>query len=458
MPCIRANGALLRQGESDLRAGFFTLGCKVNQYETESIRERFRGAGFDVDDSEGKPCDVYVINTCTVTNIADRKSRQIIRRAHKLNPDAVIAVTGCYAQMDSGKVSDIEGVDIVTGTDSKRNILELVQEFLAKKKEGTASKVSMIKPYSELTGYEDLGVIEHMDGRTRAFIKVQEGCDRFCSYCVIPMARGHVRSRDMDEIVDEAKGLISSGYKEIVLTGINTALYGKDIGLSGIEPLIAEINKIEGDFRIRLSSLEPTVVDAEYAAGLLKYDKLCHHLHLSAQSGSGRVLEMMNRNYGPDDYLRIVERLRAEDPCYGISCDIIVGFPGETEEDFDESVELVRKARFCKTHIFKYSKRNGTKAAGMSCQIPDDIKQKRSEELKAVSDAVEAGFIGSCLGEKRRVLVEQEESGYLTGYTDNYIKVYLDKDSGAKPGEFVLAELEEVMEGGAKARPIIREI
>ena len=428
----------------------------MNQYETESMREQFRHAGFYVV-SEDEAADVYVVNTCTVTNMADRKSRQFIRKAHKLNPEAVIAVTGCYAQMDKDAVAAIEGVDIVTGTGEKSKILELVQEQLERRtgsgneaasadapEDADYGKLLDVKPYDELNRYEELGVISEMEGRTRAFIKIQEGCDRFCSYCIIPFARGKVRSRSRDEIVCEVRGLVERGYKEIVLTGINTALYGTDIGYGGIAPLIEALDQMSGDFRIRLSSLEPTVVDADYAVGLLKYNRLCHHLHLSAQSGSDHVLSAMNRHYTHEDYLDIVRRLREQDPYYGISADIIVGFPGETEEDFQQSVELVRESELVKTHVFKYSVRRGTRAAGMTDQVDEKIKNRRSKVLIEVAEEVQRKFLEKCRGTVRRVLFEQEEDGMVTGYTDNYIKVYVPADSGPlapECGKFAFVEI-----------------
>ena len=491
-----------------MKAAFYTLGCKVNQYETETMREQFRRAGFTVV-TEDEAADVYVVNTCTVTNLADRKSRQFIRKAHRLNPDAVVAVTGCYAQMDKDAVAAIEGVDIVTGTDEKSRILDLVQGLLESKagrgtkesgdedsggdagktanekaggsaddKTGGRAEVCDVKPYDQLNKYEELGVISEMEGRTRAFIKIQEGCDRFCSYCIIPFARGKVRSRDRDEIVREVRGLVDHGYREIVLTGINTALYGTDLGYGGIAPLIEALDEMDGtaaagaqdssepaargnaadrqaapDFRIRLSSLEPTVVDADYAAGLLRYGRLCHHLHLSAQSGSDKVLAAMNRHYTHEDYLEIVRRLREKDPYYGISADIIVGFPGETEEDFQRSVDLVRESELVKTHVFKYSVRRGTRAAGMDGQVDEKIKNRRSKVLIDVADEVQRAFMEKCRGTVRRVLFEQEENGMITGYTDNYIKVYVPADAGPRApecGQFADIKLGELYRDGVK--------
>lgn len=433
-----------------MKAAFYTLGCKVNQYETETIREKFRREGYELV-SEDEPADVYVVNTCTVTNMADRKSRQFIRKAHKLNPDAVIAVTGCYAQMAKDAVAAIEGVDIVTGTDEKGQIFELVQDLLRGRAGSTAGS-TIVKPYDQLNKYEELGVISEMEGRTRAFIKIQEGCDRFCSYCIIPFARGKVRSRDRDEVVCEVSGLVARGYKEIVLTGINTALYGTDLGYGGIAPLIESLDELDPcDFRIRLSSLEPTVVDADYAVGLLKYSRLCHHLHLSAQSGSDKVLEAMNRHYTHADYLDIVRRLREQDPYYGISADIIVGFPGETDDDFSESVRLVRESELVKTHVFKYSVRRGTRAAGLPDQVDEKIKTERSRVLIEAAEETSLTFREKCAGQTRRVLFEQEEHGKLTGYTDNYIKVYVPAGTTPELGTFADVKLIEPYRDGMLA-------
>ncbi len=435
-----------------MKAAFFTLGCKVNQYETETIREQFRKAGFQIV-SEDETADVYVVNTCTVTGLADRKSRQYIRKAHKLNPQAVIAVTGCYAQMDRDTVSQIEGVSVVTGTNEKSLVFDKVMERLS-----DGAEINDIETDDDLNKYEELGVITEMEGRTRAFIKIQEGCDRFCSYCIIPYARGKVRSRDKDEITEEVEGLVRRGYREIVLTGINTALYGKDLGYDGIEPLISSICDIEGDFRIRLSSLEPTVIDADYAVRLLKYNKLCHHLHLSAQSGSDTVLKAMNRHYTHADYLDIVRRLREKDRFYGISADIIVGFPGETDEDFDCSVKLVEESELVRTHVFKYSPRKGTKAAVMDSQISPDVKKGRSDKLIRVAAATGENFMEQCCGQVRRVLFERVDESMLTGYTDNYIKVYVSaEDSAAAEGEFADVRLEALYLDGMTGQ-IIREI
>lgn len=427
-----------------MKVAFHTLGCKVNQYESEAMAGHFRAAGYEIVD-ERDFADVYIINTCTVTAIADKKSRQYIRRMKKVNPDSVIAVTGCYAQISPEEVAAVDGVDIVTGTNEKHRLTDYVAEFM-----DNGIKQLHIKGYEELDSYEDVGTVASTENRTRAYIKIQEGCNRFCSYCVIPYARGQVRSRSFDDIIDEAKKLIEAGYKEIVLTGINTALYdmesadmqsadGSAEELYGVEKVIATLDALEGDFRIRLSSLEPAVVNAGYVKRLLKYDKLCHHLHLSAQSGSSKVLKAMNRPYNRDEYLDIVRVLREHDPYYGISTDIIVGFPGEKEADFEDSCRLVEETAFCKTHIFKYSKRPFTKAAEMKEHVAPQIKNIRSEALHKVSKKAAADFFRSCSGREEKVLFEELDTvkKMVTGFTDNYTRVYVKYDDKAAAAELI---------------------
>ena len=417
-----------------MKIAFHTLGCKVNQYETEGLKENFKKAGHEVvPDTEF--ADVYVINTCTVTNLADRKSRQFIRRARAINPDAAIAVTGCYVQVSPEEVAAIEGVDIIAGTNEKSAMVSLVEEYI---KDGR--KIRQVKSYEELDTYEEIGTITSMESRTRAYIKIQEGCDRFCSYCIIPFARGSVRSRRPSEILKEAESLVRAGFKELILTGINAALYGTEQGfvcdiddtdienMHGIEIIIHLLDKMPGDFRIRLSSLEPTAVNSDYVKRLLEYDRLCHHLHLSIQSGSSSIISAMNRNYTREDYLDIVKVLRDKDLHYGITTDIIVGFPGETDEDFADSMNMVREADFLKVHAFQYSKRKGTAAALMDNQIEPQIKKSRSATLIAEADRASKEFMTACTGEIRQVLFEETDKDKITGYTDNYIKAYAEAD------------------------------
>lgn len=447
-----------------MKIAFHTLGCKVNQYETQALKEKFLQRGYEIV-GENELADVYVINTCTVTGLSDRKSRQFIRRVKKINPDSITAVIGCYVQVSPDEAKRIEGVNIVAGTNEKNKLPEYIEEYVK-----TKGVDCHIKEWSQLTEYEETGIITSMDSRTRAFIKVQEGCNKFCSYCIIPYARGTVRSRAKEEIVKEAENLIRQGFKELVLTGINTALYGmeqddfsaldpeeeKGERVYGIEVIVKELNQLDGDFRIRLGSLEPNVIDVDYARRLLKYERLCPHMHLSLQSGSDQILKEMNRTYRRNDYLQLINMLKEYDPGYGITTDIIVGFPGETEEDFYESCSMTEQAGFSKVHVFKYSKREGTKAADMKGHISPEVKARRSAELIHISDSVSERFFTQNIGTTRRVLLEQydHKTRLLGGLSDNYIKVYC-KGHEDRCNTFAEVELIELYRDGVKG--IIRE-
>lgn len=446
-----------------MKIAFHTLGCKVNQYETQALREKFIERGYEIVE-EADFADIYVINTCTVTGLSDRKSRQFIRRVKKINPDSITAVIGCYAQVSPEEVRSIEGVNIIAGTNEKNNLPDYIDEYLR-----TRNQSFHIKPYEELMNYEDTGIIASMESRTRAYIKIQEGCNKFCSYCIIPYARGNVRSRSKEEVIQEAKRLIDMGYKELVLTGINTALYGMEPSFCaeenpdekdevyGIEIIVKSLNQLSGDFRIRLGSLEPNVINAEYAKRLLKYEKLCPHMHLSLQSGSDRILKLMNRNYLSKDYIELVQTLKNHDRGYGVTTDIIVGFPGETEEDFKASIEMVRQAGLCKVHVFKYSKREGTKAAEMKGHIAPEVKSRRSAELMTVAAQVSRQFHLDNLGSERTVLFEtyDEESGLLEGLTENYIKIYYKGEKGLQ-NTFAKLKLVEPYKDGVLATDIVK--
>ncbi len=445
-----------------MKIAFYTLGCKVNQYETQALKEKFAALGYEMV-GEQDPADVYVVNTCTVTGLADRKSRQYIRRMKKLNPQSVTAVIGCYAQTNPEEVKAIDGVDIVLGTNEKNSLPDYVARFLSEKGE----QLFHIKEYEELSDYEETGVITSMESRTRAYIKVQEGCNQFCSYCIIPFARGSIRSRGIEEIRAEAVSLIKKGFKEIVLTGINTALYGmeKDFEtlkneqedkLFGIETVISLLNEIPGDFRIRLGSLEPTVINAAYAKRLLCYEKLCPHMHLSVQSGSERILGLMNRHYDRAAYLEIVSALRENDPGYGFSTDIIVGFPGETDADFADSISLVEETGYNKVHVFPYSKREGTRAADFSHQIAPTVKKARAAELTQAAAKTAFKFYESLCGTTRQVLFEEydEQNNEVSGLSDNYVRVYCSvrnrKEAESVLNRFVNVKLEIPYKEGIK--------
>ncbi len=428
------------------KIAFYTLGCKVNQYETQALKESFLKRGFIIGEEQER-ADIYVVNTCTVTGLADRKSRQYIRKMKKQNPDSIVAVIGCYAQVSPEEAAAIAGVDLVIGNNEKTTLPDYIEDLLARKQEvgvpvrdeAKASPMVRILPKEQLVKYEENGIITSMESRTRAYIKIQDGCNQFCSYCIIPYARGEIRSRNPHAILTEAENLLKSGFKELVLTGINTALYGLEEDFSpiktrgnkpddiyGIEFIVNLLNDLPGDFRIRLSSLEPTVINASLAKRLLKYHKLCHHMHLSLQSGSDRILTAMNRHYDRKGYLAIVNALRDADPHYGLTTDVIVGFPGETEEDFQNSRELVRQVGFLKTHVFPYSKRQGTEAAKRKDQVDPKIKKRRSAELIRESEASAVAFLKETLGSRQRVLFEEyhEERTMVSGYSDNYIRVY----------------------------------
>ena len=474
------------------------MGCKVNHYETEAIKEAFVSRGAEVV-GEDEFADVYIINTCTVTNIADRKSRQFIRRAKRVNPDAIVAVTGCYAQVAADEVAEMPEVDLIVGNGRKSEICGLVMEKLQKvssaaqqdeadslaansepEAEGVAGRHAdvLVLPREELNFYEDMGRIKTgSDGMTRAYIKIQDGCDRFCSYCLIPYARGPVRSRPAEDIVEEVRILIEAGHREIVLTGINTALYGTEAGsecsLSQLLTMLDELEAPEGnDFRIRLSSLEPTVVDKDNVEEIIRHKRLCHHLHLSVQNGSDAVLKSMNRHYTRAEYLDIVKALRDYDPDFGITTDIIVGFPGETDEDFKDTLDIVKDAFFGKTHVFRYSPRRGTAGARLKGAVPEETKKKRAGILEETAEEVARNFRKSIIGKEQIVLIEEEEDGYMTGYTGNYIKVYVkvpgrDESSedtcGASehpvkapvPGEFCRVIPEDLFGDGVLASPVL---
>ena len=350
-----------------MKIAIHTLGCKVNQYESEAIKGRFLEADGEIVGEE-EYADVYIINTCTVTSLADRKSRQYIRRMKKKNPDSIVVVTGCYAQVNAKEVAEIQGVNLIVGNNKKSEIVELVREHM--KNKSTFDEDSMkfpiefyVMPTAEIRDFEEWGSTIFMENRTRAYVKIQEGCNRYCSYCIIPYARGGLRSRREEDILKECKELLNRGFSELVLTGINTALY------ENLESLLDKLNSIEGNFRIRLSSLEPTVINKDYIKRIFRFDKLCHHLHLSLQSGSDRILKSMNRRYTAEDYLEIAEVLKDFDPLYGITTDIIIGFPGEDENDFDDTMNIVKNVGFCRVHPFKYYQRKGTLAADMSDQV-----------------------------------------------------------------------------------------
>lgn len=415
-----------------------TFGCKVNQYESEVILESLVNKGYKSTDEEDF-ADVYIINTCTVTSLSDKKSRQYIRRVKRINPNALTCVVGCYAQVAPDEVAKIEGVDIIAGTGEKLRLHEFIEERLSRREKENINKVDSpscyVRDYSELKEFVDTGAITAMENRTRAYIKIQEGCNQFCTYCIIPYARGSIRSRSPESILREIEILVEKGFKEVVLTGINAALYGREKEFShkeydGIIGLLRQIDEIEGDFRVRLSSLEPTVINAEYVSKLFDIKRLCHHLHLSVQSGSNRVLKSMNRHYSREDYLDIVKRLREFDKNYAVTTDIIVGFPNETESDFRDSEDIIKESEFSHCHIFPYSIRQGTPAAEMKNHVDSCVKNDRVKELIRIAEATEHKFKENMRGETVVILIEEyvEEYKAYRGFSDNYTRCYVKMD------------------------------
>lgn len=400
---------------------FLTLGCRVNQYETEAIAEAFINEGYRMVDFEEK-ADVYVINTCTVTSIGDKKSRQMIRKAKKKNPQAVVVVAGCYSQVAPGEVAAIEGVDIIVGTSGKSQIPDLVKEYLE-----SGSQINHVQDIMNIKRFEEMEIDEYQD-RTRAFLKIQDGCDRYCSYCLIPYARGHIRSRAPEKIIHEVEKLADGGFKEIILSGIHVASYGKDIGGITLTDVIEKISAIDGIERIRIGSIDPTFFDENTVNRLGKVKKLCPHFHLSLQSGCNETLKRMNRHYTTDEYKAIVEDLRRTIPDVSITTDIIVGFPGETDEEFETTYSFLKEIALSKMHVFKFSPRKGTRAAQMDNQVDPVVKEKRSHRVIELDRYLENNFISSFIGRNMKVLFEETKDGYAYGYTENYVRVRVPSD------------------------------
>ena len=401
-----------------------TLGCKVNQYESEAVEEIFQARGYE---KKQNNADIYVINTCTVTNMSDRKSRQMISRARRDNPEAVIAVMGCYSQVKPEEVAAIEGVDVVLGSRNKEEVVDLCENVLQNKK-----AIDKVLSFSETKTIEELE-ISNQEAMTRAYMKIQDGCNMYCSYCLIPYARGNIASRDMASIKKEAKRLAQNGYKEIVLTGIHVASYGKDLrnGTSLID-VIEEVSKTDGIERIRLSSMEPRHITRDFLERMKETQKACDHFHLSLQSGSDEILKAMNRKYDTKIFKEKVDLIREVFPNAGLTTDIIVGFPTETEENHEETKDFVKEIKFAKTHLFKYSKRDGTKAASMKPEIDGNIKKERLKELEAIEEVNRLNFLKNQIGKTLSVLFESKSDmeGYKSGYSTNYLRVNVKDDIG----------------------------
>ncbi|WP_227934910.1 tRNA (N(6)-L-threonylcarbamoyladenosine(37)-C(2))-methylthiotransferase MtaB [Alkalihalobacillus deserti] len=400
---------------------FHTLGCKVNHYETEAIWQLFQKEGYEKVEYEATS-DVYVINTCTVTNTGDKKSRQVIRRAIRKNPDAVICVTGCYAQTSPAEIMAIPGVDIVVGTQDRVKMLEYIEEF-----KRIREPINGVGNIMKSRVYEELDVPAFTD-RTRASLKIQEGCNNFCTFCIIPWARGLMRSRDPKEVIKQAQQLVDAGYKEIVLTGIHTGGYGEDLKDYSLARLLKDLEKVEGLKRIRISSIEASQLTDEVIGVIDQSEKVVRHLHIPLQSGSNTVLKRMRRKYTMEFFGERLDRLKEVLPGLAVTSDVIVGFPGETKEEFQETFDFIAKHKFSELHVFPYSKRTGTPAARMEDQVDEGIKNERVHRLIELSNQLAKEYSSLFEGEVLEMIPEEQDkenpdSGMYIGYTDNYLKV-----------------------------------
>ncbi len=396
-----------------VKAAYYTLGCKVNQYDTQIMRDRLEQAGYQTV-SFDESADIYIINTCTVTQISDKKSRQMISRAKRNHPDSILVVCGCFSQVAPSAAAALDGVDIVLGTSNRKDILNYIHQFMNNKQ--------------QIVDVDNCGTLEkeeiHSFGeKNRAVLKIEDGCENFCSYCLIPFARGRIRSKPLNIIRKETEALAASGYHEIVLTGIHLASYGKENGAPCLEKAILEVASVPGIERIRLGSLEPRVIQPEFLEKVCKVKKLCKHFHLSLQSGCNNTLRAMNRHYTAEEFSHAVTLLRSTFPGCSITTDIIVGFPGETELDFKESLTFAERIGFAKIHIFPYSPRKGTRAAAMDGQHTKSTKAQRVKRMESVEQKCRHAFWKQMVGTLQTVLPEEEKDGYLHGFTENYCPV-----------------------------------
>ena len=430
-------GFMSRTKEADLKkVAIHNLGCKVNSYEAESMELMLKNAGYEiVPFDEAIIADVYIINTCSVTNIADRKSRQMLHKAKKMNPSAVVIAAGCYVQADEAGVKKDEAVDIVLGNNMKINIVDVLEQYF---KDNTADEY--VVDISHDTEYEELK-IDKVSEHTRAYIKIQDGCNQFCSYCIIPYTRGRIRSRDIDEIEEEVTKLVSKGFKEVVLTGIHLTSYGVDNNKGSLLEVIMRLDKIEGLQRIRLGSLEPRVITEEFAKTLSSSKKICPHFHLSLQSGCDTVLKRMNRKYTTQEYYDKCCILRKYFNNPAITTDVIVGFPQETEEEFEATKVFLEKVHFYEMHIFKYSRRKGTVADRMEGQVDEKIKTQRSAILLELENKMSKEYRQQHIGKTEEVLIEEivSEKGkdYFMGFTPDYIRVKIACDTALDNSEYI---------------------
>lgn len=412
------------------KAALHNLGCKVNAYETEAMQQLLEEAGYEIVPFQEK-ADVYVINTCSVTNIADRKSRQMLHRAKKMNPDAVVVAAGCYVQAAGEELKKDAAIDVIIGNNRKKDLVPLLDEYFAGKHVEEDSLIDIGKTRE----YEALHINKIAD-HTRAFIKIQDGCNQFCSYCIIPYTRGRVRSRKPEEIMEEIKGLVDKGYREVVLTGIHLSSYGLDLDGVTLLDLMVKIDKIQGLERLRLGSLEPRIVTEEFTRTLAGLRTICPHFHLSLQSGCDATLKRMNRRYTTEEYEKGCQILRKYFDRPAITTDVIVGFPQETEEEFARTVEFLKRIHFYEMHVFKYSRRAGTRAADMPGQLTENQKGQRSDVLLKLDQEMSLEYRRSFLGEEKEVLMEEkiviDGTEYLVGHTREYVKAAIPWEEGKK--------------------------
>ena len=397
-----------------MKVGFYSLGCKVNAYETEFLINEFKKKGYEIV-SFNDIADIYIINTCSVTNSADQKSRKIIRSACK-NKNAIVVVMGCYSQVKSEEIKDIDGVSIIIGNKDKNKVVQLVENYLKDKEQ-------FINIYNlDNCNFEDM-YLDSFENHTRAFVKIQDGCNNYCSYCIIPYTRGNVRSMKKEYVIDEVKSLVKNGYKEIVLTGIHTGHYGQDLKEYDFSDLLMELEEIDGLERIRISSIEIVELTDKFMNVLKTSKKIVNHIHIPLQSGCDKILKLMNRRYDVDFYINKINEIRSIRPDIAITTDVIVGFPNETEEDFNITKQTIEKVKFTELHVFPFSKREGTRAASMTGQIDGNVKKQRVKELIEISEKLKNEYYNKYLNTEDYVLTETFEDGYAVGHLSNYGKI-----------------------------------
>ncbi len=400
------------------KVAFYTLGCKVNQYDTEAVLEDFKKNGYQIVNFNDF-ADVYVVNTCTVTHLSDRKCRQMLRKTKKINPESILVAMGCYAQIAGDTIKEqVDEIDIIVGTNHRSKIVQLVRDYY----EGISKDINLVSDIMEVDEFEELKISD-MGERTRVYLKIQEGCNNYCSYCIIPYVRGKIRSRKEEQVLEEAVRLSQIGFKEIVLSGIHVASYGKDLGNTSLMELLKKVHQIPDIRRIRMSSIEPLIITDSFVEEINNMPKLCKHFHLSLQSGSDSVLTRMNRKYTKDQYKESVAKLRSIWPDVAITTDIIVGFPGETDDEFKETLDFIKDLKLAQIHIFPFSPRIGTPAATMNNQVTSSIKDQRVKILSILEKELRKEFMRAHLNQQAEVLFEDYQDHILTGYTSNYLKV-----------------------------------